>query len=439
MNNVQNNNNNQINNNNNNYNYNYNNIQMNNAQNDFNNNNQKQINDAQNNINNNNNQMNNVQNNNNNQINNNNLINNNNNYNNIQMNNAQNDFNNNIQKQMNDVQNNVNNNNQMNNVENNNNNQINNIQNNNINQINQNNLDERREISAINARINDLIRENTELRDQLKSLKEDFELYKKTMNLSCFYNQFDINAFQLDNIFNNREFKEIIKTSDEFAFLNRGIRHLFNKNIEGFQGIYRSSNDEFELSQFKATLDEMEYFVLLISLADNAYKRRFGIFCSKNKLKKPIQINKIDEDDKVMGMNMGNNMMNNMENSMMNNMENSMMNNMGNNMMNMGMNMGRMNPPDNISENETIFDSNLYLTRCFLFSLDDLKIYYKENILNIAPNFILKYNQQYQRLLGFEGGEEILQNQPSPDFIMYKLSGKHEFKVKALELFLIKV
>ena len=186
-----------------------------------------------------------------------------------------------------------------------------------------------------------------------------------------------------------------------------------------FQGVYSSTNDEFELSQFKNTINQLEYFVLLVSLRENSYKRRFGIFCNKSQMANNNQMN----------MNINN-----------------QMNERINNQMNPGLGMGMqmMNFANNISiyknnnsEEETVFDSSLYLTSCFLFSLEDLKIYYKENILNVAPNFILKYNNQYQCLLGLEGMKLMNQNQAFPDFILYKLSGKPEFNIRKLEVFVV--
>ena len=432
--------------------------QMNNIQNNLNNNtNINQMNCSQISLNNNNiNQMNNSQinlndNNNINQkiyaqnnLNNNNINNAQNNLNNNNINNVQNNLNNN-NNQMNNIQNNLNiNNNQMNNVQknfNNNQNQQqaeamsnNNIQN--FNQNNQNYLDENIQITTIsdaNEMIKALIRENNNLKKQLSLLSQNFEKYKKTMDLNCYYNQFDLNAFRLDEIYKSFESKNIIQKKEEFGLINRGIRHLFNKNIVSFQGIYSSSNDEFELSQFKETLNQLEKFVLLVSLKENSYKRRFGIFCNKYYMHKDNQVDKNINNQNNMNMNINN------QNNMNMNINNQM-----NPVMGMGMVMPMMNNANNIpenrddsSENETIFDSSLYLTSCFLFSLEDLKIYYKETIINGAPNFIIKYNNQYQCLLGSEGMKLSLPNQASPDFILYKLSGKPDFKIKNLELFVV--
>ena len=322
-------------------------------------------------------------------------------------------------------------------------NQMNNVQNNfnNNNQSkgenNQNYLDENIQITTIsdaNEIIRALIRENNNLRRELSLLNQNFENYRQTMDLNCYYNQFDINAHQLDKIYNSLESK-IIGKKEEFGLINRGIRHLFNKNIGNFQGIYSSSNDEFELSQFKEMFNQLEHFVLLVSLKENSYKRRFGIFCNNYHMHKDNQVDKNINSQNNMNLNSQSNMNLNSKSNM--NINNHM--NPG-----MGMGMPMMNNANNIpenrgdsSENETIFDSSLYLTSCFLFSLEDLKIYYKENIINAAPNFIIKYNNQYQCLLGSEGMKLMLPNQASPDFILYKLSGKPDFKIKNLELFVV--
>jgi hypothetical protein len=304
---------------------------------------------------------------------------------------------------MNNYQNNYNNNNQMNNTQNcfnnsnnqiqsqmmmNNNNMSQNFNVNNINQINQNYLDENTEISTIkqaNEMLKTLIKENNYLKKQLFLLSQNFENYKQTMNLNCYYNQFDINAYQLDNIYNSLGSKDIIQTKEEFGLINRGIRHFFNKNIVGCQGKFKSINDEFDPLQFKAILNQLEFFVLLVSLKEKAYNRRFGIFCNKS----------YNNMNSLMVMNNLNNQMNKM--------------NLG-----IGMGMGMINNKNNIyeknnndSENETIFDSSLYLMSCFLFTFEDLKIYYKENKINVDPNFILKYNKKYQCILGSEGMKQM--------------------------------
>jgi hypothetical protein len=368
--------------------------------------------------------MNNIQNNN---LNNNNNIN--------QMNNNQINLNNKINNnnQMNDVQNNFNNNNQ------------------NKKENNQNYLDENIQITTINDAneiIRTLIRENNNLKKQLSLLSQNFENYRQTMDLNCYYNQFDINAFRLDDIYKSLGSKNIILTKEEFGLINRGYRHLFNKNIVSFQQIYSSSNDEFELSQFEGVFNQLEYFILLVSLRENSYRRRFGIFCSKNHMAKISQLN--EKNNKQIDMNLNSHVESNINNQMNPGMgmgipmrmsmpmQMGMGMQMGMPMMNNENNVNNVNNQDN-SEEEIIFDSNLYLLSCFLFSLEDLKIYYKDNIINAAPNFIMKYNNRYKCLLGSEGIKIMLQNQTSPDFILYKLSGKHDFNIKSMELYVVKV
>jgi hypothetical protein len=378
------------------------------------------------------------------------------------MNNVQNNLNNNNKiNPMNNVQNNLIKNNNINPINNmpnnlnNNNNQINNVQNNNNNnqensENNQNYLNENIQITTIsdaNEMIRALIRENNNLRSELSLLNKNFENYRQTMELNCFYNQFDINAYQLDKIYNSLE-SRIIQSKEEFGLINRGYRHLFNKNIVSFQQIYSSSNDEFELSQFEGVFNQLEYFILLVSLRENSYRRRFGIFCSKNHMAKISQLN--EKDNKQIDMNLNSHVESNINNQMNPGMgmgipmrmsmpmQMGMGMQMGMPMMNNENNVNNVNNQDN-SEEEIIFDSNLYLLSCFLFSLEDLKIYYKDNIINAAPNFIMKYNNRYKCLLGSEGIKIMLQNQTSPDFILYKLSGKHDFNIKSMELYVVKV
>ena len=91
------------------------------------------------------------------------------------------------------------------------------------------------------------------------------------------------------------------------------------------------------------------------------------------------------------------------------------------------------------------FNSNNY----FVFSLDILKMYYKEDNRNDIPNFSIVYNKKYQSLLGTElsnnnfGSNNIVSNNFGSNYLNninnYKLSGKQEFNIKNLELYEIKI
>ena len=65
---------------------------------------------------------------------------------------------------------------------------------------------------------------------------------------------------------------------------------------------------------------------------------------------------------------------------------------------------------NNNLETENIFNSYSNPSNSFVFSLDSLNIYYKEDINKFYPGFSITYNKKFKRLLG----EEIPNMGPEP-------------------------
>ena len=160
-------------------------------------------------------------------------------------------------------------------------NQMQNMQNN----LNKNNinpqpiLDESIEIKNLqdaNKIINALIKKNKNLEMKLNNLEQNFQDYKKIMEANLFYNQIDPNSYLLDHIFNTLLNKEIIKNKEEFELINKGIKHLFNKNIMTIECKYKSNADDFNPLLFKQISNNMNYYLLIICTKNE--NKRFGAF-----------------------------------------------------------------------------------------------------------------------------------------------------------------
>ena len=331
-------------------------------------------------------------------------------------------------------------------------NQMQNMQNN----LNQNNinpqpiLDENIEIKNLqdaNKIIKALIKKNKNLEMKLNNLEQNFQDYKKIMEANLFYNQIDPNSYLLDHIFNNLLSKEIIKNKEEFGLINKGIKHLFNKNIMTIECKYKSKADDFNPSLFKLNFNNIKYSLLIICTKNE--NKRFGAFYINNNALMAFPL--LNMNNHMMNNQMNNPMMNNpIYNPMMNNpmMNNPMMNNqMSNNPITNNNNQMNGNNTSNTKEDDNIFDSKSSSNNYFIFSLDKLKIYYKEkNILeNLIPNYKLIFNKRYESLLGNElpinnnsQNQITIENKNNMNDL-YDLSGKEEFKVKCLELYEIKI
>ena len=245
-------------------------------------------------------------------------------------------------------------------------------------------------MNSMQNNIKDLLKENKDLKDRLNKLEAKFEQYKKEMDSNCYYNQFDVNAYILDDVYNLLTSRNIIQNKAEFGLINKGIRHLFNKNMTRFECIYSCKGDEFDPSGFKQMFNNLTYSVLIISTKDRDNNKRFGSFFHNNS-----------------GLNNNNN--------------------------NMNQNINYNNQTDI----ENIFNSNSVSNNSFVFTFDDLNIYYNEDISKF-PSFSIIYNKKYQSLLGIEKAINNNNNMAGSS-VVYKLSGKNEFSIKYLELYEINI
>ena len=259
------------------------------------------------------------------------------------------------------------------------------------------------------------------------------------MDLNCEYNLFNVEAYNLENIFipltENKE-KILISKRAELGLINKGIFHLFNSNIIIFNLIYDSKKDGEEPENFKKKFEGLIYSIIIIKTKD---KKRFGFFCN-NSQKNNMQNNN--------NMNMQMNNIQNNQNNLFGNMMNNNManNNMGNNNMMINNNGNNNNIVNNMfadydfinNQNNNnilnIFSTTSILNDCFAFSFDDLTIYYSSEQKNIFPSIDIKYDNTRQYLFGNEYIGNT-RNQINMNNQIYKLSGKSNFNIKKYELF----
>ena len=263
-------------------------------------------------------------------------------------------------------------------------------------------------------RINNLERENKNLKNRINDLESnlskffvEFENYKNMMELNCFYNSFDLNAYKLEQLFSSLE-SNIMLNRKEFGLINKGIYQLFNKNITSLVLKYNSNNNILNPSDIQNIINNIKYFIVFIYTTD---KKRFGAF-----------LNNKNQND----MN-NNNMNNHMNNNMINN-------NMGFQNFNRGLyNYAPMMNNQNLQQNNINIFSSQYLNHYFVFSLDALKIYYSNNEgSNIIPQFSILFDNNREVLYGKEGNYNYTQ------FLGNQLSGKSEFNIKYFEIYEVK-
>ena len=170
--------------------------------------------------------------------------------------------------------------------------------------------------------------ENKNIKKKLDTVEQNFNAYKKKMNLNFLYNSFDPFAYKLDDIYNALSSQDIIQNRRDFYLINQGIQHLFKNNIAFFECIYKSNNLNFELEKFNKKCNNSIYSILIILTQDG---ERFGAFLN----------NKVENINK------------------------------------------KTNPP------KIVFDSFLNEKVYFVFSLDNSQIYYSHNIFgqNAIPRF----------------------------------------------------
>ena len=282
----------------------------------------------------------------------------------------------------------------------------------NMNQMPMMNMNQMQLVSQINA----LSEKNKSLEKKLNDLEQKFQDYQNKMESILFYNEIDPNSYTLDYVFNNLSSNEIIHNKEEIRLINNGIKHLFNKNIICFECKYQSKVENFNPQQFKQIFNNINYSLIIILTKHG--NQRFGAFSNNNAMNNNNQINYLM-----------NNQMNNQINYLSNNQMNNQMNNQGNNQM-----MTQQN--QNLGDVDTIFESKSNLNNYFTFSLDKIRIYYKEKNIqeHMVPNFNLVYNKRHESLLG---NESPINNENN--ILDYKLTGNQEFKVKYLELYEITI
>ena len=216
--------------------------------------------------------------------------------------------------------------------------------------------------------------ENKNIKKKLDTVEQNFNAYKKKMNLNFLYNSFDPFAYKLDDIYNALSSKDIIQNRRDFYLINQGIQHLFKNNIAFFECIYKSNNLNFELEKFNKKCNNSIYSILIILTQDG---ERFGAFLN----------NKVENINK------------------------------------------KTNPP---KIPKIVFDSFLNEKVYFVFSLDNSQIYYSHNIFgqNAIPRFSI-----YLENRSLQGCEKPYKN--SLNINEYKLVKIPNFNIMELELYSI--
>ena len=293
-------------------------------------------------------------------------------------------------------------------------------------------------IQEANKAIKELKKENQFLKDKLNDIEEKLKYldylkeYKKKMDLNYCYNQFDINAYKLDDIFNSLD-SDIIKEKKDFGLINKGIRKLFNKNIKYFELLFKKVDEEFfDFSTFREILDNLDYFVIIVSTTVRNEKRKFGVFINNN----------LDNNNQTINQN---NQMINQNRYLFNLNRNIPMPNR-NNYMIIRNNSGFPGNPRTFNQNpnnqminnydeKTIFDSNSSSNKFFVFTFNRSEIYFKKRPNKLVPSFSIIYNKRYNRFLG---KEFPIKDYPNINSIN-ALSGENEFIIDCLELYEVKI
>ena len=276
--------------------------------------------------------------------------------------------------------------------------------------------------------INQLREENNNLRNELNEFKNNFKII-------CQYNLLDINSpFKLKDIFEqikSAHKTRLINKEEELVIINKGIKHLLNKSICSMKILYCSETNGEDPDKFNEKYNEiLDYAIIIIKTKD---EKKFGIFCNKK-----------------------NDAFNNQNLNPFINLYNQIMED---NHLNEKMRFQNYYM-DNINLNNDyidIFNSNSISNKHFVFSLDDLSVYYQINIiyspnifvfelkkLNLNyysnestsfPNISIKLSKQFQTLCGNENyNMNIPQNINTSNF---KLSGGNQFNIRKYELYSI--
>ena len=245
-------------------------------------------------------------------------------------------------------------------------NKINNIMSN----IIESKIEKKNDISNLDLKkvVQELKDENISLREMLKEaleeinlLKNQFYDYIKKTQINNFYNSYDDTLYILDEVFKSIS-NDIIKSREEFALINSGIKRIFNKGINNLILKYKYNKDEKDPNIYHSKCDNLRYSLIIIKTTGNI--SRFGAFFQKQV---NPEINNImnfnNEMNNIMNFNPEinnimnfNNQMNNVNNMNMNNMNN--MNNINNMNMN-NMNMNNINNINNMNNMNNLVRNNL--------------------------------------------------------------------------------
>ena len=197
-------------------------------------------------------------------------------------------------------------------------------------------------------------------------IERQLKKYKNKMELNFTYNSLDINSFKLDDIFKILPSRDIIQNREEFGLINTGFQHIFKKNIIDIKCIFKSIINENDYEEFSNIFKDYNYLIIVIITKD---KKRFGAFFE------------------------------NIDNTL-------------------------------YFSNGTIFDSSSLEKDYFVFSLNELNIFYCNNQENgNNPQFSIFYDINRQCLFGQENSNTY----------QFKLSGKEEFNIKDFELYNVKI
>ena len=282
------------------------------------------------------------------------------------------------------------------------------------------------------TKINQLENQNNDLNNRLKEFENKFKII-------CEYNLFDLEVHKLEKIFeqlttaNNTPFKShkpLINRRAELGVINKGIKHIFNKNIESMKMIYCSKKDGEAPDKFiKKYNESIDYSVIIIHTKDEDEKK-FGIFCNKEENYAFDNINNIQNNFQFIN--------NRLEDYLNNDND-----------------YFQQNQPKMINfpmyqDNNyiDIFNSNSICNKYFLFSLDDFSIFYS-NECDSFPNISIKFNNQFKCLFGNENyGNNNMNNPPmanntnnlfNTNKSNFKLSGNNQFNIDEYELYSIEL
>ena len=119
--------------------------------------------------------------------------------------------------------------------------------------------------------INELKKENENLKNNVNELKKEIENLKNNMN--GFMNSFGYNN-ELYNDFKKKIDSQIIRY-DELVLIDEGIKTKFNKKVKNYKLLFRATRDGFQSNKFHEKCDGKNYTITFVI---TTIGRRFGGF-----------------------------------------------------------------------------------------------------------------------------------------------------------------